>query len=352
VSGGSAGRTGWTSTNVLLLLVSTLFSLALAEVAARAYWRLAFHASFLHPDRVLYAFYPELKEVNRARPSRDDRYQDILLLGGSTLQKEWGEVEQALAERLAFAGHRNVRIHNLAREAHTSRDSLLKYGALPRARFELVVVYDGINEARVNNVPPALYREDYGHYSWYATVNALASYQGRAHFALPLTGSLLLHSVQRALRPDRYVPTGWPRQDWLTFGGDLRSAASFRRNLSEILSLARDRGDPVLLLSFATYVPANYERLAFKKSELDYGRHLIPLEMWGAPANVLAAVAAHNAVVRDLAAHTPGVRFVDEEQRLAGQPRYFNDPCHLTVEGSMAFVDALLPAVLDALEHP
>ncbi|HEX5042739.1 MAG TPA: hypothetical protein VFV75_07520 [Candidatus Polarisedimenticolaceae bacterium] len=350
--GGRASRTGRTWANVLLLLVSTLVSLALAEVAARAYWRLAFAASFFHPDRVLYAFYPELKEVNRARPIREDRFQDVLLLGGSTLQKEWGEVEQALAERLAYAGHRNVRIHNLAREAHTSRDSLLKYDALSRARFDLVVLYDGINEARVNNVPPALYRDDYGHYSWYATVNALAPYHGRARLALPMTAHLLLTSMRRVLQPDRYVPTGWPRQDWLVYGGDLRSAASYRKNLGEILDVARRRGDPVLLLTFATYVPRNYARLAFKAGRLDYGRHLVPLEMWGAPDHVQEAVAAHNAVVRDLAAHTPGVRFVDVEERLAGQARFFNDPCHLTVEGSMAFADALLPTVLDVLGRP
>ncbi|HET9298966.1 MAG TPA: hypothetical protein VFO11_03415 [Candidatus Polarisedimenticolaceae bacterium] len=350
--GGGTSRPGGAWTNVLLLLVSTLLSLAVAELAARAYWRLVFHASFLHPDRVLYAFYPELKDVNRVRPSRDDRFQDVLLLGGSTLQKEWGEVEQALAERLAYAGHRTVRIHNLAHEAHTSRDSLLKYAALSRARFELVVLYDGINEARVNNVPPALYREDYGHYSWYATVNALAPYHGHARLALPVTTRLLLTSLQRALRPDRYVPTGWPRQDWVVYGSDLRSAVSYRKNLGAILDLARRRGDPVLLLTFATHVPANYERLAFKKGQLDYGRHLVPLEMWGAPDHVQAAVAAHNAVVRDLAAHTPGVRFVDVEQRLSGQARYFNDPCHLTVEGSMAFADALAPTVLDVLGGP
>ena len=69
--GGRTSKRGGAWTNVLLLLASTLLSLAVAELAARAYWRLVFHASFLHPDRVLYAFYPELKDVNRLRPSRD-----------------------------------------------------------------------------------------------------------------------------------------------------------------------------------------------------------------------------------------------------------------------------------------
>jgi hypothetical protein len=202
-----------TRANLLLLLASTVLSLVAAEIASRVYWRYVMHASFWHPDRVLYAFYPELVEVSRARPSRDDGYEDILLLGGSALHKDWGEVEQALAERLAFAGHRRVRVHNLAREAHTSRDSLLKYAALSKARFDLVIYYHAINEARANNVPPQLFREDYGHYSWYQTVNALAPYQGRARFALPMTARLLVSSARMTLQRDSFVPTGWPRQD-------------------------------------------------------------------------------------------------------------------------------------------
>lgn len=338
--------------NLLLLLLSIVLSLAAAEVVARGYWRFRMHASLLHPDRVLYAFYPELQEANRAHPTRDDGYEDILMLGGSTLHRDWGAIEKVLAERLAFAGHRRVRLHNLAREAHTSRDSRLKYEALPRARFDLVLFYDGINEARANNVPPQLFREDYGHYSWYRIVNAMAPYHGRARLALPMTGRLLATSAGMALHPGGYVPTAWPRQDWLRYGADLRSAVSFRRNLERVLSLAAERGDPVLLLTFATYVPRNYEKIEFKRGHLDYGTHAIPLEMWGDPKNVLAAVAAHNGVVRELAARTPGVHLVDEAQLLADQPRYFNDPCHLTVDGSIAFVDHAMPAVLAALGSP
>jgi hypothetical protein len=341
-----------TRANLLLLLASIVLSLAAAEVASRAYWRYFMHASFFQADQVLDAFYPEMRDAVRAHPAKDDGSEDILLLGGSALHKDWGEVEQALAERLAFAGHRRVRLHNLAHEAHTSRDSLLKYAALSDARFDLVVFYHAINEARANNVPPALYREDYGHYSWYHTVNALAPYHGEARLALPLTARLFVSSVEMKLRPDRYVPTGWPRQDWLAYGADLRSAVSFRNHLSRLLTLARARGDRVLLATFATYVPPDYEKVAFKKGHLDYGRHLVPLEMWGAPRNVLAAVAAHNEVVRDLAARTPGVLLVDEARLLADQPRFFNDPCHLTVEGSLAFVDHLLPTVLTALGEP
>ena len=63
-------------------------------------------------------------------------------------------MEMELREQLAYLGQRNVRIFNLAMPAHTSRDSWLKYAALRDARFDLVIFYHGINEARVNNAPP------------------------------------------------------------------------------------------------------------------------------------------------------------------------------------------------------
>lgn len=53
----------------------------------------------------------------------------------------------------------------------------------------------------------------------------------------------------------RYVPTDRPRQDWMRYGGDHRSAVSFKQNLGAILSLALQRGDGVLLMKFALHVP-------------------------------------------------------------------------------------------------
>jgi hypothetical protein len=96
-------------------------------------------------------------------------------------------VEQSLLEQLAFTGHRNVRVFNLSMPALTSRDGWLQYAAIGEGRFDLVMVYHGINDARANNAPPEIFREDYSHYSWYEIVNMLSAYHHRAHFALPYT---------------------------------------------------------------------------------------------------------------------------------------------------------------------
>ena len=342
-------RRGRWRTRFIRFLLLVLLCAVSAEVAARAFWRLRYRVPFGNPGRILYAYYPELKRVDRERPTRGNAFYDILFLGASTLHKNWGQVEQNLLEQLADNGHRNVRIFNLAEPAHTSRDSWLKYTALGEARFELVVFYDGINEARANNAPPEIFREDYAHYSWYKIVNTLASYHGTTSFALPYTLRYLAIGMQYALTKDRYVPKHAPREEWVRYGRVPRSAVSFKHNLGAILDLASRRGDRVLLMTFATYVPEDYSLEAFKAKRLDYGLHLTPLEIWGTREHVLETVAVHNEIVRSLAAQHAGVLFVDQAKLMAGVPRYFDDPCHFTAVGSSKFVEYLLMGLLPSL---
>ena len=266
------------------------------------------------------------------------------------LNRDWGQVEQSLREQLACHGQRNVRIFNLAVPAHTSRDSWLKYAALGEARFELVIFYHGINETRANNVPPELFQEDYSHYSWYENVNALAPYHGAASYALPYTLRYLAVRIRHAQRKDRYVPTHMPREDWVQYGREARSAVSFKHNLSALLDLASARGDQVMLMTFATYVPENYSLEAFKEKRLDYCLHRTPIEIWGRREHVLATVAVHNEIVRSLAAQHAGVLYVDQASLMTGSAHYFNDPCHLTVAGSIKFVENLLQVLLPSLK--
>lgn len=344
----AVGTPQWTKFPAYVIL--GLLYLGSAEVAARAFWSLRADVPFAHPDRILYAFYPGLRRIDTKGPRRGDGFYNILLLDGSALHGDYGEVEQALREQLAYAGHRNVRVFNLADRAHTSRDSRLKYAAVGEARFDLVLVYDGINDTRANNAPPEIFREDYAHYSWYETVNALAPYHGSASFALPYTLHYLRIHIRQALRADRYVPTEAPREAWLRYGRDYRSTVSFQQNLGAILDLAGRRGDRVMLMTYATYVPDNYTPDAFKEKRLGYGLHLIPIELWGRREDVLGAVAAQNSIVRRLAATHDNVLFVDQATLMAGTSTYFNDVCHLTVLGSWKFVENLLPPLLPLLQ--
>jgi hypothetical protein len=343
----SARRVGL---RIALVLVWVVFFAALLEAGVRAFWMLRDEVPFLEPDRILYVSYPELRRVDEDPPARDDGFLDILLLGGSALHESWSQVEVELAEQLARAGRRDVRIWNLAEVSHTSRDSRLKYLALDGARFDWVVLYHGINDARANNAPPDRFRSDYSHFAWYETANAFASHHGRSVLALPYTIRYLASRVRQALAPEQYLPRNRPHPEWIGHGGSLRSAAALEENLGAILDEAERRGDRVVLMTFATWVPEDYSLQAFAQKQLDYLLHYSPLELWGRGDYVLRAVAAHNLMVRRLAAARADVVFVDQARLMPGGERYFNDACHFTTTGSAVFVDHLLEALGPALD--
>jgi hypothetical protein len=333
------------ATKVTLLVLSLLVSVVMAEIGSRTFWLLRYDVSIRHPSRILNALYPELDRVGWDRFAHDDEYFDVLLLGGSVIHANFGNVEGELLEQLAARGRRNVRIVNLAMPAQTSRDSWLKYAALPDARFELVVLYHGMNDVRVNNAPPDVFREDYSHYSWYQAVNTLAPYHGKSWFALPYTLHYLAGRVRVAIDGDSYLPPGRPRADWVRYGSEPRSTEPFRRNLAGLLDLASERGDRVLLMSFASYVPENYTLDAFKEQRLDYLLHTSAIELWGKKEHVIATLKAHNQVIRELAVQHPEVLFFDQESLMPKSAEYFNDVCHFTLVGSRKFVENLLGAV-------
>ncbi len=320
------------------------------ELTARLFWRLR-GVPVTRPERALQAFYPGLGQIDARGERWNAAPTRLLLLGGSTLHPRWGTVQPELREQLAFAGVPDVRIFNLAAPGLTSRDSRLAYEAIGEERFDLVVVYDGFNESRANNAPPELFRDDYAHYGWYEIVNTLAHHHGRARLALPYTLQYLGLQVRHALFPQRYVPRNQPRPEWLAHGATVRTTTPLEANLRAILDRAARRGEPVLLMTFATRVPEGYSREASEAGRLGYGLHLTPLELWGKPAHVQAAVAAHNEVIRALAAASPHVGFVDQARLLGADGRAFNDPCHLSLQGARRFVANLLPAALDALHQ-
>jgi hypothetical protein len=329
-------------------LAFVVLCLASLELAARLFWRLH-GVPFAHPERVLQAYYPGLAKIDQRNPKWAAARSHVLLLGGSTLHPRWGTIQAELREQLAFAGYRDVRIFNLAAAGLTSRDSRLEYQAIGDEHFDLVLVYDGMNEARANNVPPDLFRDDYGHYGWYEIVNALSRHQGRARFALPYTLEYLGLRLRQLVLASHYVSRNGPRPDWLRYGDTVRSAGPFEANLRAILARASSRGEHVLLMTFATWVPQDYSLERFSTGQLPYGLHETPLELWGDPYDVQRAVAVHNAVVRAVANENRGVGFVDQARLLAGEPRWFNDPCHLSLLGARRFVHNLLPAAKPAL---
>ena len=112
---------------------------------------------------------------------------DILILGGSTISADYGSIGEHLRAGQQTRLGRPVRVFNLAYAAHNSRDSMLKHGSLAHQHLDLVVVYDGMNDTRMNNAPPGLFRNDYSHCMWYKHVNYFDNHPVLSRAALPFT---------------------------------------------------------------------------------------------------------------------------------------------------------------------
>jgi len=327
---------------IVFLAVYGLFCWGLVLAGSKLFWRFRAGVPFDQTAEIWDFYYPELRQsrVKEMHPRHEDDRFDVLLLGGSVLEPTWGSVETCLAEKLRAEVGERFRIFNLGHSAHTSRDSLLKYSQLSDEQFELVIVYDGINDVRLNCCPRALFRDDYRHFAWY---NSLHKCLAAGTTMLPFS---LLDEAALVNETFRFDPKN---EVLLEEGRDIKTPHPFRQNLEEIARLGATRGDKVLLTTFAYYIPANYTLERFRDRTLDYsfrtdGRSSAA-EIWGKPQYVVAALEAQNAAIRDLAALHSEVLFVDERELTPEQGRLFADPCHLTDEGSRLFVENLWPAV-------
>ncbi|MFN0053440.1 MAG: hypothetical protein ACKV0T_14750 [Planctomycetales bacterium] len=323
----------------LFLAVYALFCVGLVSGTVRWFWRVRGN-----PDNPWEFYYPELRRtgLTKAVLTRHDDTFDVLLLGGSVLEPAWGDIEHRLRQRLSGVAPDRFRLFNLACVAHTSRDSYLKYSHLEEKSLDLVIVYDGINDVRMNNVPPELFRDDYSHCGWYRSVEKCLEL-GRV--SLPAAVRQQFQTLGET------IGLGGPRTDeQADYGKEIKTPVAFRKNLLGILRLAEARGDAVLFNTYASHIPDDYSRERFDAMELDYsyrpdGRSC-GVEMWGRPENVRATLAAHNEELRRLVVEHPTVRLVDQARLIEGSGAHFVDPCHLTRKGCEAFVDNLWPQVL------
>ena len=327
---------------VRFLVIYAIVLLVLVELTCRLAWRFSGVSFLAAPNRIHHFFYPELKPVEEAASTRDDGTFDVLVLAGSVL--EFGDFAGQLTASLEKTYRRPVRVHSLARAAHTSLDSFYKYRRLDGLRFDLVLFYHGINEARANNCPAELFRDDYSHWGWYRLI---ADYEtgGERLFVLPYTLNFAYTKIGSKTGLIKFVPKHRPGEEWVVHGATIRTERTFRANLDRIREIAAARGDPLLVMTFATYVVEGYTLDKFRAGELDYaGGRDMPIELWGRPEQVLQAIAAHNRVTREIAAR-PDVFLVDQEAEMPRGGRYFLDVCHLTEEGLGAFVANLVRGI-------
>jgi hypothetical protein len=247
----------------------------------------------------------------------DDRY-DVLLLGGSVAEQTAAELRTELQAHTSL----KVRVHCVARAAHNSRDSAIKFDRLDDKEFDCVIVYNGINDVPMNYIADSEYRDDYTHCGWYE------SFQRRLK-----TGRISITEISSDL-----VTIGrQPEQAKMKFGDKIKTGNAFRSNLESITSRAQKNGSTVILMSFASYIPTDYSMARFRAGELDYtvGQYDMPVETWGRPKDIPRILSVQNRVAETLAKRHKTV-WVDQSQLLQGKT-YFCDVCHLSQAGCEQF---------------
>ena len=277
-------------------------------------------------------YYPELEETNALADGDDEQHFDVLLLGGSVLEQVARKLEPETLAPLAPAGM-PIRIYNLTVAAHTSRDSLLKMRLLKHREFDLVIVYQGINDARMNCCETDRFRDDYTHCEWYESM-----VERVARNKITLTDIV-------ADTTSRLIPIGEPTPERAALGRVIKTEPAFKANLTELINIAtRSAKTRVAVGSFALFLPETYTQARFENGELGYvkGQYGFPVESWGEPEAVRTAVAAHNRIIRSAADSNPRVTLLNLETLLIKDVASFSDPCHLSDSGLDMFINHMI----------
>ena len=262
--------------------------------------------SFIRRTYIYKGFYKELEPIAQADIQRDDTTKNVLILGGSVVSSPWSHLEARLDSILqkTYPGGGKFAVYNAALAGHTSLDNRIKYDLLDRQRFDLVLYYEAINETRANNIPPDKFRTDYLAFS---SGTATSTYYRRIPKSiLPSFPSCCIKSTE--LRRMRFTHREYISQekvvgDYVQYGQDIKTAVSFEKNLSDIIRTAKQRGDKLVLMTYATYFPPGVQ-LTGEQSDMDHfaGCYFAsPVTIWGKPEYVAKGIAAHNEVTRQLA---------------------------------------------------
>ncbi len=331
----------------LFISIYLLFLCMLGECSARGFW-LSRGVPFFTAHREVYrSFYPKIPELQRnlQKNNSDDSCFDILMLGGSVLHNKYGDIEHVLQERLIRETRHCVRIYNLAEPAHTTLDSYFKYLHLQEQSFDLVMVYHGINEVRANNCLASQFKEDYSHFSWYRLILDFEARADSRWFVLPYTVKFVALKAAGRLGWSAFLSEHEPDADSLEFGCEVKTADSFKHNIERIAKIAKEKNEPLVLMTFSYYLDENYNRDDFEARKLDYSAHSFPVELWGRADCVTKALDAHNDVIRAMDTAN-SLAVIDQEKLIPDNGLHFNDICHFTHEGCEKFVENLLPAIL------
>lgn len=317
-----------------IILLNFLIFLFLFECTSRFYLSFRKSIPFTEPQKVCLFYYPEITETYINYSKKD---WNILLLGASVLNPAWGSVEKELSILLEKELTRPFQIHNFGMPSHTTRDSLIKYSINKDKYFDKIFVYHGINEVRMNNYPNKFYRTDYSHVIWYRSVNIFRDYSKINFLGSPYVFNQLCNKTIFNQDESDF--------ENLNFGNEIKTENAIENNLNDLVKLVGTKRDNLIFSTFASFVPENYTKEKFHNKNLDYGKHSLPIEVWGLKNNVVKTINVHNKAIKKISDFS-NIHCIEMDRAIPKNGTYFDDICHLTTEGSKTFAEKLLPYLL------
>jgi len=313
----------------------------LLEISLRLILCLSSGATFLHPSRIIYQYYPELIPIQHAQISNTDSTVDILILSCSVLHKDWADIVDEMNKCMQLPkGYNRIKIYNASGIGHGSRDNMMKYALLKDKKFDLILYYDAINDSRLNNCPGEVFKDDYAHYQWYDEINHIISHREMDITVIPFFFDWIKIRVKALFVRDAYIPRHYSmRPEWQVYGNNFKSVKCYERNLKEIMAQAQLQQAQFVYLTFAYYLPANYSLQKFEDKTLDYTfcDHSRETEIWGLSQNVGRFIDTINAGSKEWVSVSPNAKWIDLQAQFPKNGSYFADVCHFSPKGIHEF---------------
>ena len=312
-----------------MLIINIVLILCLFEIVSRIHLMNRYN---INPFRVQYivkeGIYNNLPHNDVLDP--DDL--NILILGGSVMYSEYGNVEQSLEIILTDSINRGVNIVNFSCPSHTSLDSYKKYNMLSHKEFDYILIYHGINDVFLNNCPKYVYRDNYTHCKWFRRIEIFDEHTEKGFYSTPLVIHLIYEEIMQRMHKHKLLPSDRPPEHWVENGRVIKNKQAFRDNITAIIKDSQQYGSEVILAEFAYYIPDNYNDELFKQKMADYGNHHSPVSIWGAPEYVEEGIKSNNKILRNLSLRY-NLPYIYPNYFIPKSGEYFNDICHLTASG-------------------
>ncbi|MEX0812921.1 MAG: hypothetical protein WD048_11950 [Chitinophagales bacterium] len=296
-------------------------------------------AEFFQPWKIIYQYYPQALKISEEYATSDRQQNKILILSSSALTDEWGGFEKVLEEKLN-ENAKDWQVFNGSGVGFTSLDNLNTLQLLNDLKFDYLIYYNSINDARLNNCPPDVFESDYTHIRWNNEVASIMRHKEINITVIPFVLDFLAQKLRQKIFDQDFIPDNYKdRPDWQKYGSDFKSLKSFDKNLSKIIKLNPYPAKNIII-DYNYYVPDNYSYEDFINKRLDYRYHdkSREIEVWGYPDNVSNFIDSCNHRALKIAEETANTQFYSVKNRLSSSA-FFADICHYSEKGidSLAF---------------